>query len=152
MKIQQLSVFLENRPGQMAAVFELLGKAQINIITMSTADTEQFGILRIITREWEKAKTVLEAGQFVVNITPVVAIQVPHQPGGLSEILSLFQNENLNIEYMYAFPCAHTTEAVLIARFENPDKAIEVVSASGKFKALTEMDVFKEKKSCEFPS
>ena len=152
MKIQQLSVFLENKPGQMAAVFEILGSNGINIITMSTADTERFGILRIITREWEKANTVLEEGKFVVNLTPVVAIQVPHKPGGLSSILALFQKENTNIEYMYAFPCAHTTEAVLIARFEDPDAAIEVVKASSEFKALTEADVFKEKKSCEIPS
>ena len=148
MKIQQLSVFLENRPGQMAAVFELLGNACVNIITMSTADTEQFGILRIITAEWEKAKTVLEEGKFVVNLTDVVAIQVPHKPGGLAKILELFQKENINIEYMYAFPCAHTVEAVLIARFEEPDKAIEVVEADGTFKTLSEDHIYKEKKSC----
>ncbi|QQE10043.1 ACT domain-containing protein [Planctomycetota bacterium] len=152
MKIQQLSVFLENKPGQMAGVFDILGSNGVNIITMSTADTEQFGILRIITREWEKAKTVLEEGQFVVNLTPVVAIQVPHKPGGLSSILAIFQKQNINIEYMYAFPCAHTTEAVLIARFEDPDAAIKVVRESENFKALTEEDVFKEKKACEIQS
>ncbi|QDU32082.1 acetolactate synthase 3 regulatory subunit [Poriferisphaera corsica] len=152
MKIQQLSVFLENKPGQMAAVFDILGKSSVNIITMSTADTEQFGILRIITPEWEKAKTVLEKGQFVVNLTPVIAIQVPHKPGGLSSILALFQNQGINIEYMYAFPCAHTTEAVLIARFEDPCNVADVINATSDFKILSEADVFKEKKSCEIQS
>ena len=147
MKIKQLSVFLENRPGQMSAVFQLLGEAGINIVTMSTADTEQFGILRFIAKDWEKAKQVLEAGAFVVNATDVIAIQVPHKPGGLTAVLALFQQAELNIEYMYAFPCAHTTEAVLIARFENPDAAIKILDADERFEALGEDHLFREK-SC----
>ncbi|WP_432798578.1 ACT domain-containing protein [Poriferisphaera sp. WC338] len=145
MKIKQLSVFLENRPGQMSSVFGALGDAGINIVTMSTADTEQFGIVRIITQDWEKATGVLEGEQFVVNLTEVVAIHVPHKPGGLGDILALFQRENVNIEYMYAFPCAHTTEAVLIARFADPDGALEILKGDERFTALDEADVYKEK-------
>ena len=131
MKLQQLSVFLENRPGQLKRACDLLAQANINIQTLSLADTKQFGILRLIMPEWERAKTVLEEGGFVTKTTEVLAVQVADRPGGLAEILTQVEAVGLNVEYMYAFTFGHEDRAVLIFRFDNPDKAIETLKAGG---------------------
>jgi hypothetical protein len=131
MKLQQLSVFLENKPGQLKRACDLLSKANINIQTLSLADTKQFGILRLIMPEWERAKTVLEGGGFVTKTTEVLAIEVADRPGGLAEILTQVEAVGLNVEYMYAFTFGREDRAVLIFRFDNPDKAIETLKAGG---------------------
>jgi hypothetical protein len=131
MKLQQLSVFLENRPGQLKRACDLLAQANINIQTLSLADTKQFGILRLIMPEWERAKTVLEEGGFVTKTTEVLAVQVADRPGGLAEILTQVEAVGLNVEYMYAFTFGREDRAVLIFRFDNPDKAIETLKAGG---------------------
>ena len=82
MKLNQLSVFLENKPGQLKKACDLLAKEQINIQTLSMADTRQFGILRLLMKEWERAKAVLEAEGFVVKATEVLALEVSDRPGG----------------------------------------------------------------------
>jgi len=81
MKIYQISVFLENRPGRLSGLCGLLKEAGINILTLSLADTEQFGILRLIVKDWLRAKKVLEGGGWVVKVTEVVAVEVPDRPG-----------------------------------------------------------------------
>jgi hypothetical protein len=129
MKLQQLSVFLENRPGQLKRACDLLAQANINIQTLSLADAKQFGILRLIMPEWERAKTVLEEGGFVTKTTEVLAVQVADRPGGLAEILTQVEAVGLNVEYMYAFTFGREDRAVLIFRFDNPDKAIETLKA-----------------------
>ena len=131
MKLQQLSVFLENKPGQLKGACDLLTKANVNIRTLSLADAKQFGILRLIVPEWERAKTVLEGGGFVVKTTEVLAIEVADRPGGLAEILTHVEAAGLNVEYMYAFAFGREGKAVLIFRFDNPDKAIEALRAGG---------------------
>jgi len=131
MKLQQLSVFVENKPGQLKRACDLLSKANINIQTLSLADTKQFGILRLIMPEWERAKTVLEEGGFVTKTTEVLALEVADRPGGLAEILTLVEAAGLNVEYMYAFTFGREDRAVLIFRFDNPDKAIETLKAGG---------------------
>jgi len=131
MKLQQLSVFVENKPGQLKRACDLLSKANINIQTLSLADTKQFGILRLIMPEWERAKTVLEEGGFVTKTTEVLAVQVADRPGGLAEILTQVEAVGLNVEYMYAFTFGREDRAVLIFRFDNPDKAIETLKAGG---------------------
>ncbi len=85
--LKQLSLFLENRPGQIKLPCQALGKAGIDILTLSLADTQQFGILRLIVKEWERAKRVLEEAGCVVNVTDVLAVEVPDRPGGLGEVL-----------------------------------------------------------------
>ena len=95
MKIRQLSLFLENRSGQLRIPCQVLGEAGIDILTMSLADTQQFGILRLIVKDWEKAKRVLEAAGFVVNVTDVLAIDVPDRPGGLASVLESFEKAGL---------------------------------------------------------
>lgn len=131
MKIRQISMFLENKPGRISEPCKVLAKNNINIVTLSLADTQQFGILRLIIQDWEKAKEVLEKEGFIVNITEVVATEVEDKPGGLAKILEVIENEGLNIEYMYAFTFRSGDKAVIVFRFDQPDHAIKALQAKG---------------------
>lgn len=131
MKIQQISLFLENKPGHLKGICDTLAQAGINIITLSLADTQQFGIVRLIVEDWEKAKSVLEAAGHAVNIREVVAATVPDRPGGISEVLSVLDAAGVNIEYMYAFAFHLKDSAVLVFRFDDADKAIEALRKAG---------------------
>ena len=132
MKIEQLSLFLENKPGHLSAICRALADAGINIVTLSVADTQQFGILRMVIGRWEEAKTVLEEAGFVVNVSEVVATEVDDCPGGLAEALAVVQGEGVNIEYMYAFAARRGAKAVLVFRFDRPDAAVAALKAAGK--------------------
>jgi len=131
MKIHQLSVFLENKPGQLRAPCAALAEAGINIITLSLADTEQFGILRLIVEDWAKAKKVLERAGCVVKLTEVLALEVADKPGGMARILELVDRAGLNIEYMYAFTEKRVDKGVLVFRFADPDAALLVLQTEG---------------------
>jgi hypothetical protein len=131
MKIQQLSLFAENRPGHIAAPCRLLASAGVDIRALSLADTQRFGILRLIVSDSVKATQMLEEAGFAVKTTEVLAVEVPHRPGGLSEVLALFEGTTINIEYMYAFPFGRGERAILIFRFDNPDAALERLQAAG---------------------
>ena len=131
MKIHQLSLFLENKPGHLSAICRQLADEKINIVTLSLADTEQFGILRLIIGEWERARDVLEKAGFVVKVTEVVAMEVDDRPGGVASVLDLLQEAGVNIEYMYAFTFHRGDRAVLVFRFDHPDGAIEALKAGG---------------------
>jgi hypothetical protein len=131
MKIHQLSVFLENRPGQLSIPCRALAKANINIITLSLADTQQFGILRLILRDWERARQVLEDAGCVVNITEVLAIEIADRPGGMAEVLEIIEQASLNIEYMYAFTVRRGDKAIVVFRFDNPDAAVTALQSNG---------------------
>ena len=131
MKIHQLSVFIENRPGQLSFPCKLLSENGIDIRTLSLADTKDFGILRLIVNDWNKAKGVLEDGGCVVKITEVVGIEVPDRPGGLSQVLSVIDQAGINIEYMYAFTWGRAGKAIMIFRFDRPDDAISVLQKAG---------------------
>ncbi len=127
MKLQQLSLFLENRPGRLDAPLEAIAAAGINILTLSLADTAQFGILRLIVRDWDRARQVLEDGGWIVNLTEVIAVDVEDRPGGLAEVLKVLDQAGVNIEYMYAFSSHRPGKAMLIFRFEDPDQAVAVL-------------------------
>ena len=131
MFIHQLSLFLENKPGRLSESCHALADAGINILTLSLADTQQFGILRLIVQDWEKAKKVLEDTGAVVKVTEVVATEVPDLPGGLAGILEIIEGSTLNIEYMYAFTFRTQDKAVLVFRFNDPAKAVDVLKAAG---------------------
>jgi len=131
MKIHQLSIFLENKPSQLTQPCRLLAEAGVDIRTLTLADTERFGILRLIISDWEKAAGLLEQAGYVVNVTEVVAVEVPDRPGGLADLLNVFEDTDTNIEYMYAFTFGHGETAVLIFRFDNPDAAITRLQAAG---------------------
>jgi hypothetical protein len=131
MKIQQLSLFSENKPGHLIEPCRLLAREGIDMQALSLADSQRFGILRMIVPEWQRAQKLLEAAGYVVKLTEVVAVEVPDHPGGLSEVLNLFEGTSINIEYMYAFPYVRGEKAVLIFRFDQPDAAIEVLGLGG---------------------
>lgn len=132
MKLHQLSLFLENRPGKVKVPCKILADAGINIVTLSLADTQQFGILRLIVKDWQKAKQALEQNGCVVNVTEVLAIDVEDEPGGLLKILGVLEKAQIAIEYMYAFTSlSKSGKACMIFRFDNPDGAIGALSDNG---------------------
>ncbi len=131
MKIKQLSVFLENRPGHLSRVCEVLAEAGINIVTMTLADTREFGILRLIVREWQRAKEALETAGFAVNITDVMAIEVADEPGGLEKILKAAEASGLSVEYMYAFACKQKKNALIVIRFDDIERASAALKEAG---------------------
>jgi hypothetical protein len=131
MKIHQLSLFLENRPGHLIEPMLVLAREGVDVRTLSVADTAQFGILRMIVSDWPKASQALQKAGYVVKVTEVLAVEVPDRPGGLAEVLALFQAGSINIEYLYAFPFGRAGKAVIIFRFDQPDEAIERLRTAG---------------------
>ena len=127
---EQLSIFLENKAGRLAEVTQTLSEAGVNIRALSLADTSDFGILRIIVNDHEKAKAVLKEKGFTLGRTAVVAAEVDDRPGGLHRILSLVSEYGINVEYMYAFVQQNSANATLIFRFDKVEKAIEVLTAN----------------------
>ena len=143
MKIHQLSLFLENRPSQLRTVCKLLADAGINLMALSLADSEQFGILRLIVCDWQRAKVILEEANRLVKVTEVVAIEVPDRPGGLDDVLAVIEQHEINIEYMYAFTFGMERKAALIFRFDNVDEAISKLQ-SAKVNVLGKVELFEQ--------
>ncbi len=131
MKIQQLSIFLENRAGSLRKVCDLLAQSKVNVSTLLLADSKEFGILRLVIRDWEQAKRALEQGGYAVNQTEVLAVEVEDRPGGLMEILQPLEAAGLNIEYMYAFNIGRKGKVVDIFRFGNPERAEAALKEAG---------------------
>ena len=131
MKVEQISIFIENKSGRLAEITRILGDAGINIRALSLADTSDFGILRLIVKDVETAKTVLKEKGFTVSKTEVVAVEVPDNPGGLSSLLQTLDVSQINVEYMYAFVERCGGNAVIIFRFDETDKAIGTLQGSG---------------------
>ena len=131
MKVDQISIFLENKSGRLAEVTRVLGKAGINIRALSLADTSDFGILRLIVNDSAKAVDVLKTNQFTVSMTQVVAVEVSDRPGGLAHILDILEQEKINVEYMYAFVERSSDNAVIIFRFDETDRAIKALTTKG---------------------
>lgn len=131
MKVRQISIFLENRAGRLAEVAKVLGDAGINIRALSLADTSDFGILRLIVNDVDKAQAVLRATGHTVSLTDVVAVEIPDRPGGLATVLSALDQGGINVEYMYAFVEKATDKAVVIFRFESIDAALAVFRKAG---------------------
>ena len=131
MKLKQLSLFLENKPGALSAPCRLLAKEGINIVTFALADTQQFGILRFVTKDWERAQRVLEQNGFVAKASDLVAVEVPDRPGGLVEVLEVVEKAGINVEYMYAFTLKQAGNGVLAFRFSDPDAAVRALQANG---------------------
>jgi len=131
MKLKQISLFLENKRGALSEPVKLLAKARCNLLTLSLADAQQFGILRLIVDDWEKAKKLLEQHGLAVKITDMVAIEVADQPGGLADILNAVEKAGINVEYMYAFTVKQEHKGVLVFRFDDPDRAIAALQKAG---------------------
>jgi hypothetical protein len=131
MKIQQISLFAENKPGHISAPARLLAAEGVDIRSLYLADTEQFGIVRMIVSDCQRAITILDSHGFVVKLTEVLAVEVADQPGGMAEILGVLDGIGINIEYMYAFPYSCADGAILIFRFADLDAAIERLQSVG---------------------
>jgi hypothetical protein len=125
----------------MAAPCKLLAGAGINIRTLTLADTERFGILRMIVSDWQRSRSLLEEAGYLVNVTEVVAVEVADTPGGLGELLEVFVDTEINIEYMYAFAFGPLGRAALIFRFNRPDAAIDRLREAG-LNVLEEVEVY----------
>ena len=139
MRLKQLSLFLENKPGNVRKACRTLADHGINIETMSLADTEQFGILRILVKDWQRAKEVFEQNGEIVRVSDVIALAVGHRPGGLADILDVLDDAQLNIEYMYGFSqhigpekCGSVADsAIIVFRFNDPDVALDTLQKQG---------------------
>ncbi|MBN1409252.1 MAG: ACT domain-containing protein [Spirochaetales bacterium] len=125
MDIKQISVFLENKKGRLAEVTGILAKEGINIRALALADTAEFGILRLIVNDTDKAVDVLKDNNFVAQKTDVIAVEIEDKPGGLSLILKIFDENGINIEYMYAFVEKKANNAIVIFKIDDQKKAIE---------------------------
>lgn len=140
MKVEQISIFLENKSGRLAEITDILAKNRVNIRALSLADTADFGILRLIVDDIVKAARLLKEGGFTVSKNEVVAVVLPDRPGGLAGILSALQGKNVNVEYMYAFVQKSEGNAVLIFRFDEIEKAIDTLLKAG-YKILKREEV-----------
>lgn len=131
MTIKQISIFLENQPGHLSKMCRTLADAKIDILALSLADTQQFGIVRLIVENWESAKAVLEKAGFIVKANDVVAVNVDDTPGGMADILDIIDNSGVNIEYTYAFSSHRGREAMLVFRFDDTAKAEAALAKAG---------------------
>lgn len=127
MTIKQLSVFLENKQGRLWKSLNILKKENIDIRALSIADTSEFGILRLIVSDPDNAKKFLEQEQFAVSIADVIAIEVEDQPGGLEAALALLNDNDVNVEYIYAFVEKKTSKALVVLRTEDNIKSMTLL-------------------------
>ena len=139
MAIKQLSVFVENKEGKLREITDILAKAGIDIRALSIADTSEFGILRLIVRDPQKAKALLEKNGFVATINDVVGVEINDRPGGLAEIVRLFAERGINMEYMYAFLTRTENKAYLVVRVDDASE-VENLLESEKIRILTPAD------------
>ena len=131
MKLPQLSLVVDNKPGALIAPCKLLADAGINIVTLSLADTQRTGVLRLIVAEWQQARELLQAAGYKVQVSHVLAIEVADKPGGLMELLRLFAQAGLNVAHMYAFTERLGQSAVLVFSFDDLDAAITCLTRAG---------------------
>lgn len=131
MLIKQLSVFVENKPGRLAAVIEALGKNNVNMSALSLADTSEYGILRVIVDNPEAAVEILKEIGVIVKITKVLAVSMDDTPGGLSKILDVFLKNGINVDYMYAFVGKTADRAVMVVKVSDASKAEEALLSAG---------------------
>jgi len=131
MQVEQISVFLENKSGRLSEVTAILTEADVNIRALALADTSDFGVLRLIVNNTEKARKTLKNLGFTVGKTNVVAVEVSDRPGGLHDILTMLHDAHLNVEYMYAFVRSSGDNAVMIFRIEKEQEAIRLLESKG---------------------
>lgn len=144
MILKQLSLFIENKPGTIAAPCKLLAENNISISTLSLADTKFFGVLRLLVKDWEIAKKLLEDNGFAVKVTDVVAIQVDHRPGSLYKVLAELDRNAVNVEYMYAYADGIDGKAALVFRFDDPAEAVRKLKDSGVITIMDAATLFKD--------
>lgn len=141
MTIKQLSVFVENRPGRLSAITGILGSAGVNIRAITTADTKDFGILRLIVDDAEKAVSALKEAGSIVTVTPVLAVIANDTPGGMAGMMEVLYKDNISVEYMYsAFLNPSDATACLILRVDSNDAAVTALEEAG-YKLLSDEEL-----------
>ena len=139
MLIKQISVFLENRKGRLMEITDILAKNNINIRALSVADTANYGILRMIVNDTHKAEKVLRENNIIVSINSMVSVSLTDEPGGLSKVLHVLTDNDLQIEYTYAFISHDPDKAYVLMRIEEDLKAQDVLVKAG-FEGLEEIN------------
>ncbi len=139
--IKQISVFMENKPGRLLEVTKLLASNKVNIRTLSLADTAEFGIARLIVDSPEAVVEILKNNRFTARITPVLAVEVPDDAGGLAKVLEVFSESGVNVEYMYGFvEKRHPDKALLVFKVEDPERSKDQLIAKG-LTVISEKDI-----------
>ncbi|MBR4627828.1 MAG: amino acid-binding protein [Ruminococcus sp.] len=138
--VKQISVFVDNKPGQSAGAMRLIKESGINLRALSLADTADFGIIRLIANDTEKTVDILRAASYAVNVTEVVAISIPDSPGQLSRVLDALGQDNVNVEYMYSFLGTSDNAVSFVIRVDDNAHAAEVLTRNGIIQ-LTENDI-----------
>lgn len=131
MAIKQVSVFLENRPGTLAELAELLADANVNLWAMTLADTKDFGIARLIVDDTDKALVALRGGGQTAKVREVCGFKVPDEVGGLAKVLRLFEQNGISVEYMYAIITSDSDTAHIVARVDDNEEADRILSENG---------------------
>ena len=131
MFVKQISVFLENKPGKLAQVTDILEKNNIDISAISIADTTEFGILRMIVNKPEEAVAAIKAAKFPVNTTEVLAVEVSDKPGGLNYALQVLNEAGVSIEYLYSFIKRNGDKALILFRVEESARAVKILQSAG---------------------
>ncbi len=142
MAVKQISVFIENKEGRIKKAIETLGNAGINIRALSVGDTSKYGILRLIVSDNEKSIEALEKDGFIVKETEVIVVSVSDEPNGLNSTLSILDDADINLEYIYAFVSSNPNEAIVAMKVEDTQSAIDVFEANNA-KLLNNEDIEK---------
>ncbi len=128
MLIQQLSIFIENKPGRLAEITSQIAEKNININTLSVADTSDFGIVRFIVDDPESATEILKQAGLTVSATTVISVSVPDVPGGLAGALKILTDNDINVDYMYGYATNKNTGAIMVMRVSNPELAEKLLN------------------------
>ena len=131
MAVKQLSIFVENKEGKLVTITDSIANANIDIRAMSVADTQDFGIFRLIVTDPERAKEALESSGCFVSITQVVGVSIPDVPGSLAKVVNILARHNINIEYMYAFIAVAKQQASVVLRVADNENAEKILKENG---------------------
>lgn len=137
MLVKQLSVFMENRPGRLYKLTHALGREGIDFVTLSIADTKDYGIVRFIARDNDRAYRVLKEAGFTVGQTELIGVEVSDKPNALAEVIALLEEANINIEYLYSFVLTNHNSAKILMRVEKTQEAVDLLT-SKNIKLLSE--------------
>lgn len=140
MKIIQLSIFLENKPGHLNNICSVLADNDINIRALSLAESTDFGVLRLIVDDSQKARDILKQHNIIASLTEIVAVEIDDSPGSLAKVLDVLSENDVNVEYMTAFLEKKKDMALVTMRFDDPDSAIKVLTDNG-IKIVKSVDI-----------
>lgn len=142
MAITQLTVFVPNQKGTLVSVTDILAKNNVNLRALSIAETEEFGILRLIVNDVATAKKVLEDENYLIKTVDVVGVKIGDEPGKLTSALSVLDKADINVEYLYAFMTRTEKHAYVVLRVEDNENTENALSGAG-FKLITQADIDK---------